>query len=93
MDECFALLARNNRSQAVYYSSMGDRRQALKLCLQSLVFSCSPENLGFWLRTSVRLLARRIRAMTRGQDAGGERNDMLPTGRRIVNRPNSGARI
>jgi hypothetical protein len=52
MDDCFALLARNNRSQAVYYSGVGDRRQALRLCLQSLIFSCSPENLGFWFRAS-----------------------------------------
>jgi glycosyltransferase involved in cell wall biosynthesis len=63
LDDCFALLAQNDRAQAACYSSIGERRQALKLCLQSLLFSCSPENLMFWARASVRMLAKAIRRL------------------------------
>ncbi|MGE5307881.1 MAG: glycosyltransferase family 2 protein [Deltaproteobacteria bacterium] len=65
LDDCFAQLALINRNQAVYYSGIGEKKQALKLCLQSLLFSCSPDNLGFWFRASMRMLSHRLSGLRR----------------------------
>lgn len=90
LDECFLRLARNNRHQAVYYSGVGDRRLALRLGLQSLLFSCSPENIVFWARAILRMLARRLRDTRAGRRERGEAN---PSEERVYVHDDSGARI
>lgn len=88
-DDCFARLARDNRFQAAYYAEIGERGQALRLCLQSLIFSCSPDNLGFWLRALLRMLARRLRRM----GPSGKKSEVPFDGRIFVRQDRENASI